>query len=171
MRKTKIVGLICAIIIFLCVGYSLVVNSQYYLNWKIQRTKDSMIELIIQEKYGIQEIAPLICKEAQQNGVLLSYDKYQCNLSEKLKQQLVGFLDQCEVPFNEVYVGGLTRNVYPEGACVFRCTISYRRGVYAWVDLVYIPQLNEQEQQWYKAMGHGSEQITPDWYVSIFYGF
>lgn len=171
MRKTKIAGLICAIIIFLSGGYLLVINSQYYLNRKIQSTKDSLIALTTQEESGIQKIAPLIYKEAQQNDVLLSYDKYQCNLPEKLKQQLVGFLDQCEVPFDEVYVGGLTRNVYPEGACVFRCTISYRRGVYAWVDLVYIPQLNEQEQKWYTAMGHGSEQITSDWYVSIFYGF
>ena len=171
MRKLKIFGVVCAIIVFLYGSYLHVVNSQYYLNWKIQRTKDSLIALTAQEDSGLQAIASLIYKEAQQNNVYLSYDKYQSNFPEKIEQQLTVFLEQCTVSFHEVYVGGQTQNIYPEGACVFRCAINDRIGVYAWVDLVFIPQLNSQEQKWYEAMGQGSEQITIEWYVSIFYGF
>lgn len=169
--KKHMIRVVCAFFIPLAVLWCIVVNSPQYLDWKIQYTKQKLRMLWIEDKIQLQILASSFYDEAETKDFRLYYSPYRSDVSEELEQQLRDFEDKAKADFSEIYVGGNTINVYPSGSCVFRCTIEYSRGIYAWVDLVYIPFLSKEEQQWYKGMADGSEQLTEEWYLSVFYGY
>ena len=164
--KTKFV-LFLAI---LAAGFCLVLfvrNSQPYLDGKIQDTKQEFLTPITHNEQELYALAAAIREEAMDHADGLYWDPHHSTFPAELNAQLSDFLESCPVTMDTVYVGGQTQLIYPAGCCVFRCTIEDHRGVYAWVDLVYSPEYDEQVPAWYEK----AEQIQPGWYISVLYGF
>ena len=168
-RKSVILATCVSIIVLLSMYF--VSNTPLHLEGEIRYTKQRLSDLVLHEDLGIQDLAASIHASAQSTDTFLWYSRFQSNCPEELQHQLSDFLNQSKVEIDSVYVGGQTLYIYPEGACVFRCIIEQFNGVYAWVDLVYAPCLEGQEQGWYKDQSKHSEQISPQWYISVLYGF
>lgn len=169
-KKGMFIIIGCSLILLL-MSIRLVMNTSYFLEGQIRSIKHSFVELVTHDKFEINGLAKLICKEAEESGGSLFYDKYRSSFPTELENHLLVFLDSCPMKIDDVYVGGQTVNIYPEGACVFRCTIERNKGVYAWVDLIYVPSSNLQNGEWYRGFSQYSEQITDEWYIVILYGF
>ena len=168
--KKVVLWMICIAVVLLLLS-QFVLNSSFFLEHRVRLAKESLSELVMNDEIGLHELAAAIHDEAEKSGTDLSYDKYRNNLPGDLLTQLQAFLERCPAEIDEVYVGGQTVNVYPEGACVFRRTIENSNRIYAWVDLIYVPIATQQNENWHKDYFEDSTRLTPEWYIAVLYGF
>lgn len=168
MVRSKIGAiLLCMIVVFGGISIRYVSNSPKYLDWRIERIKRETIDIVVQDELGWQGLAINICEESRRQGNELWYDEHRSDFSQELYENLMDVLNQSPVEFDVIYVGGQTQLIYPQGCCVFRRTIEYRHGVYAWVDLVYTPSYDDEALEWYR----NAEEIMPNWYITVLFGF
>ena len=167
IRKKRITVILCVLVIAVYVSYHILANSKTYLDWKTQQRKQAIVNLFLRDEETLRELATSIYFEAQNHTDGLYRDSYRSNYPKELDTAVVNYLNANPIKLDTVYVGGQTQFIYPERCCVFRHTIGFNRGVYAWIDLVYAPYHDDTKQNWYRE----SECISEDWYIVILYGF
>ena len=173
MDKRKRNWIVFFVILALLIGritYKKITNSDAYLEWKSQRVREDIIEFITEDDSQWQSVAEAARKEAQtRENKTLYKSEYQTEFPTELDGQLNRMIANSPVKFDGVLVGtGVPLPHYPEDCCVFRYTIEFKWGVYAWVDLVYAPDCDLQS---HRAFSEPGAHIVGDWYVIRHYGY
>ena len=171
-KKRKIyLFIVCIIAGF--IATRIVSNSSVYLERKIERTKDKITKNIVDDYTVWQKFAETALDETNDLAYRLYRDSHRSNFTQELENQIDELLSHSSVEFDEVYTVNQTYPMqgYPESCCVFRDTIRFNQGVYAWVDLLYVPSADLQDPQWYKQYFRQPENIVGDWYIIVFYGY
>ena len=155
----------CILICF-CVG-----NSGFFYEVQAGEVKSALRTSLENNQKEFEEIVDSIQAESRTTDF---YYRLDIDQSNKLHQQIAGFCKEIAIHFSCIYTGGQTRNIYPDDAVVFRCTINRGNDVYCWIDLVY-------SEKWGAELAHGEINtfiddglITPlvsDWCIVELYGF
>ena len=146
-------------------------DSQRRLAWQkeldLQKGK---LQIQIEESFLKNEpsytaFKQLMCDYSLGEKLFHYYDSEYLELSPEMIQKAEVFIQEIGVPFSDLYIGGMTELVYPENACVFRCTLWMDEEVYCWVDLVY-------SEHWDHPVNSEVEiALTPEWRIITFWGF
>lgn len=173
MDKQKRNWIIFFVIVALVAGYivvRIILNSETYLEWKIQQVKEDIRELIAEDASQWQAAAETARKEAQTSGMDLYKYRHQSTFSQELDDHLNKLIQSSSVKFDWVRAMQ-DRASYPDDCCSFEYTIEYFRGVYAWVRLVYVPASDQRNPQWYQEYSRMPEKIGDNWYIIVRYGY
>ena len=139
-----------------------------YLEWKIDRVEENLNHLFKTKTSEMQTLAEMILEASTEDNPLWR-NEYNGNLPNNIETQWNDFLEQGSGCIDQVQVIH-SLHFYPAGSCVFSHTIWQGDNIYAWVSLVFCPEIPKEKQQWYKSFKH-SARINEDWYIVAVYGY
>ena len=163
-RKRRYLWIIAAAVLIL-VGIHLAGGSECWLQWRKASMQERIKESFTEHSDGYASFAQQMREYSAGGQDFAYYDNPSLALPEDGILRTRKFLEETGIPYDSIYMGGMTQNVYPADACVFRYTIAAGDRVYCWLDLV-----SSCQEEPFRDFS-GAVQLSPEWYMVVFWGF
>ena len=149
------------------------IGTTYYLEKQTKEVQAQLIDTLYKNQYEYAAVAEEMLTAPTSNTTLYYSETYTEGISESLQRSIVALRESANNIFDEVYTNS-NIVLYPEDACVFRCTVMRYGEVYSWVDLVF-------SYSWSSFLDSESPaemlesgtllQINENWYIVVTHGY